>query len=450
LKKFVSIVALVLAVALPQTVGAEDVSLDTPSDSTGFKISFTPHGYANLQTFRIMNYTYKDVQFEAQQYNHVVANISLDVKLSPRLTTHIGFESYVWFNNMPDNAIKSGQARILDPIWSVYLHQAENVVSFDEVPGVFKGEFGLGYFPFKYNPDAWNLGEYLFRSGTYPGWLTTTFDVPWPRLTGLRLSGTLFDVWHNDLLLTTEMEKYPLYDISFTWLTDLKVGRFLDVGAGWTFARMIPFKYFATTPHTISSSVDNSYINPNGDTAFYTFQGHKVMARVSIDPKGIFTEKPAIMGPEDLKIYGEAAILGVQDQGPLYNDMWERMPMMFGVNLPMFRPVLKFLDVASVQFEYYKTPYPNNYDFQQLPYWQGTPLPFKVPVEGMYYIYDHDNWKWSVHLRRNFGDHFSLIGQAARDHWRTSSGIGFYVHDAGEGMVNQTDWYWALKAVSYF
>ncbi len=31
----------------------------------------------------------------------------------------------------------------------------------------------LGIFQYKYNPDAANLGEYLLRSGTYPGYLVT-------------------------------------------------------------------------------------------------------------------------------------------------------------------------------------------------------------------------------------------------------------------------------------
>src|SRR5690606_22629396 len=31
----------------------------------------------------------------------------------------------------------------------------------------------VGYFPYKYNPDAANLGEYLLRSGAYPGYVST-------------------------------------------------------------------------------------------------------------------------------------------------------------------------------------------------------------------------------------------------------------------------------------
>ena len=47
----------------------------------------------------------------------------------------------------------------------------------------------LGYFPFKYNPDARNLGEYMFRSGTYPQYLITDFDFPMAKLFGMHVNG---------------------------------------------------------------------------------------------------------------------------------------------------------------------------------------------------------------------------------------------------------------------
>jgi hypothetical protein len=43
------------------------------------------------------------------------------------------------------------------------------------------GHIQLGTFPYKYNFEAKNLGEYLYRSGTYPGylWTTITFLYSW-------------------------------------------------------------------------------------------------------------------------------------------------------------------------------------------------------------------------------------------------------------------------------
>lgn len=34
----------------------------------------------------------------------------------------------------------------------------------------------MGYFPYKFNPDATNLGEFLFRTGTYPLYLISNFN----------------------------------------------------------------------------------------------------------------------------------------------------------------------------------------------------------------------------------------------------------------------------------
>ena len=57
-------------------------------------------------------------------------------------------------------------------------------------------DLAVGYFPYKYNPEARNLGEYLFRSGTYPVYLTNDYDFPLARVAGLRY-GLNFS---NDLL----------------------------------------------------------------------------------------------------------------------------------------------------------------------------------------------------------------------------------------------------------
>lgn len=102
---------------------------------------------------------------------------------------------------------------------------------------------GGGLFPFKYNPDAANLGEYLFRSAPYPTYLTTGgllyvgdnaaylqgLHANW-RLGGLSLDG----------LLVTETFMPPLYDWSLAFLASYSVaGGLLDVGAGVNFKRLI-------------------------------------------------------------------------------------------------------------------------------------------------------------------------------------------------------------------
>jgi hypothetical protein len=83
-----------------------------------------------------------------------------------------------------------------------------------------------GYFPYKYNPDVRNLGEYLFRSFCYPASLLNTFDRPYADLLGLRignaipLSGGSF---HHDLLFTSETKYYPLKDFSLSYVADYSI-----------------------------------------------------------------------------------------------------------------------------------------------------------------------------------------------------------------------------------
>jgi hypothetical protein len=417
------------------------------SDSSG-KFTYTPSGFATLQGLRIVKYQFTQKEYSGLQENNVVTNLTLDFNMSEHFKVHLGIEGYVWFNDMPDQPITGGQVRILGPQWSFYIHQAENVYLLGNVTDWFSGELGLGYFPYKYNPDSRNLGEYLFRSGTYPGWIVTNFDWPKARLTGGRFSSTLFGAWHNDILLTTEMELYPLYDLSASWISDYNLAGIFDIGGGIEFARIIPYRNDWTTPKgniAQGGVVDNSYVKGIGDTAYYTFQGTKAMARLSIDPKGISPEFFNFLGKDDGKIYGEVAILGLKNQGTLYNKLSERTPVMFGANIPAF----KLLDVMACEFEYYTTPYPDNYERQLIPYWDGTPLPWKINTATSYSD-GHVRWKWSVYAKESLGKHFAFIAQAARDHWRSYSSIGYYVHDAGTGMVSNKDWYWALKAVSFF
>jgi hypothetical protein len=87
------------------------------------------------------------------------------------------------------------------------------------------------------------------------------------------------------------------------------------------------------------------------DTTFISFAGVKLMAHATVDPKPLFGS-PEILGPEDLKVYGEVALLGLENDKAhkdLYGDYRHRMPVMAGFNIPAFR----LLDVLSLEVEWY-------------------------------------------------------------------------------------------------
>jgi hypothetical protein len=252
------------------------------------------------------------------------------------------------------------------------------------------------------------------------------------------------------------MQMYPFYDVSYAWISSIKLGRVLDIGTGVDLARFTPANSDLTTRKKDLHDDSVPYYMKNGDTTYYTFTGTKIMGRLSIDLKGLLPEGAAGMfGENDGKIYGEFDILGLENQGDYYYKLSERIPVAFGFNIPTF----KLLDVLSCEFEYYTTPYPNSYSNQvqaMTQYVGGTPIPddqiyFKSnpTMSNHWDLYQHDNWKWSVYIKKTIGRHFSIIGQAARDHLRTMSN-SLAARDYGEVLIEPRNWYWAVRAISFW
>jgi hypothetical protein len=316
----------------------------------------------------------------------------------------------------------------------------------------------FGRFPYKYDPDAKNLGEYLFRSGTYPAYLINNFDLPFARLTGFKLSSNLFGILHQDLMLTFETDVPPYYDASLSYIVNCDVGKYLNVGAGVEFAHLISVDESQTTP----VSTRTRYTTGTDTTShYYTFRGTKLMGRMSFDPKPFFPH--SIFGKEDLKLYAEAAILGLESYPANdsinsnnsnhnnifgYDSLLNKIPVMIGFNIPAF----KLLDVFSLEVEWYGSNYPNNYATElgkgNL---QSLPLPDFYGRSDWEYV-TADNWKWSVYMKKMFmNDHFGVILQLARDHMRVESLLDeakFY--DLEEALGQNRMWWWMIKVVGQF
>jgi hypothetical protein len=258
--------------------------------------------------------------------------------------------------------------------------------------------------------------------------------------------------------------------VSLSWITDYPIGKILDLGGGLDFARALPADSKLTTPeitNRATKEVTNYFTKgcdasgANCDTSFYTFQGIKAMGRFTLDPKMAFLEKTGThlgeWNKEDGRIFGEVAVLGLKNQGTLYNDIYQRMPVMLGVNIPTFN----LLDVLSLQVEYYSMPYPNDYTYQinfvtygvpqPTPGWgygiAGNPYTTADTTTGQPNFYDHHHWYWSVYAREWLGKHLAIVAQAARDHWRTSTTYP-QRRDNEEALSVPKQWYAALKIVS--
>jgi hypothetical protein len=105
-----------------------------------------------------------------------------------------------------------------------------------------KLDLTFGYFPYKYNAAAKNLGEYLFRTEAYP---TIVYTGGWSwlndaqyRTVGAKLSfrsGT----FHQDLGLFTEYFNAPIYDITPAYIATWKGERGVTLGAAASMHRFI-------------------------------------------------------------------------------------------------------------------------------------------------------------------------------------------------------------------
>jgi hypothetical protein len=409
--------------------------------------------------------------------------------------------------------------------------------------GVGQGRFSLGggMFPFKYNPDANNLGDYLFRSQPYPTSIMTGGNGG---LTAIGEQTTVLQGFHSRLdlgilnlqaLLTTETGLPPLYDWSLAFLGSLNLGDGLfDIGAGVNFKRLIQVKSEKTQVHdlensyfqkggvwysgqaanyknpasfltsqasaltsqanTLTSQASAAYAkNTHADSAlgnayvarsqaflarsqallarsqalsaivdslaqggpwvdstghvpgakYYTPAGIMLMARASLDLKKLLPWDA--FSPEDLRLYAELAVLGVESYPVFYENWTERMPVMVGFNLPTF----KLVDLLSVQFEYFNSPNLNNtYTMGQ----KNWALPY-LPEDNAFSdkewndLTKKDNVSWSILIRKRVLGGLQLNGQVARDHMRTIGTDWFYGSrfEPNEILHKSSSWYWMFQ-----
>ena len=372
-----------------------------------------------------------------------------------------------------------------------------------------------GIFPYKYNDYARNLGEYAFRTSAYPGLVytggLTSVDVNKPSVTGLKFTHNWGSIFSHDLLITTETEMIPHYDINLTYMARANFGGVLKLAAGVQFARLLPIRPSATNPDIKfnryftfkgTTYVDNpdyyaqliKGAKPGQDTMAYhqgfvladslaklgaitadsTLPMSKALAKLdsvygtsgstydhfhtssikpvvsaSFDPKPLFGGVD-VMGAKDLVLYGEATVLGVQDQPVLYGKLSERIVAMAGFNVPTFR----LLETLTFELEHNSSIYPNASQYNQRDIGrQGsvfqTPAWPSISNTNLLHGYNpadwkKDDWRWSVFASRDILKGLSLAGQVASDNAR-----GF-VYPSGRRYWAlyrdpAKDWYWMLK-----
>jgi hypothetical protein len=316
----------------------------------------------------------------------------------------------------------------------------------------------LGYFPYKYNQDVRNLGEYLFRTNTYPLVVYSDFDYPQVNLLGFRANVKLFkDMLENDLILNSELLGIPVQDWTISDIVSANFKGIVSVGAGISLCHFFsvyqgvypsgwtdPYYY----PNNLDPNIKKFFMLRNGnDSALFDWKAVKTMARIAIDPKKAFpaagVELPAIFGENDLKIYGECDIIGLKNYPQYYTKLEDRMLTSFGINFPGF----KILDVVNLEMEYCH----NNSAFSDANYFGNNQLGASAvqPLDttSPYYKINREPWRFSVYVKKSILDgRVSFIGQVARDHKK----INFYYFQKQymsfiETLPTKSDWWWTFK-----
>lgn len=322
----------------------------------------------------------------------------------------------------------------------------------------------FGFIPYKYNQDARNLGEYLYRSGTYPGDVVTTdgyqfMDKAQYDAYGAhaRLS-TLGGLLTHDFNLFLEGFLEPLADITPAYEAGLKAGG-LELGFGAAWNRGIAFRPSKNRPQDENNLYIEVPADPVKGYAYYkgpflgapsevrddaakpykvlhrwTQRGVKVMARAAYD-FGTFLPED-IKSPGDGRVFVEMAVLGIEDQPYYYEDINQRIPIMAGVNVPTF----KILDLFSAQVEYYDSRFNNvsNSDRISLPIWTVANYATRDLD-----TYTPSKWRWSFYGRKRLNRLLDLRAQVASDHLRLRNVLS--TRSDYDLTVSPKDWYYLLK-----
>ena len=461
--------------------------LSHAQDSSSIKI--VPNGRSAMEYGQVVSGYDKSVgNIEHVTIDRVYLGTGLNAHLGAKTNFTGGIEVKA-FNEFPRQVINGFTRRYY---YYFYLTQAELTHRLLDDHGITV-DIGGGYFPYKYNGNARNLGEYLFRSTAYPQTLTTEFDFPFARLAGLYARSTFstgINTINFDLLSTINTEWMAIGDLNLSMIASYTVASIFEIGAGIHFGSLVSADESATTPQNDATK----YWDGTDTSRYYTFRGTKAMGRFSIDPKRLFPHG-MIFSDQDLIFYGEAALLGVKNydvavNSPIwYNSPLERVPVTLGMNWPTHQ-LLSYciipagmgyylesiqgkkattagicgamgvllgvgswlldkrlsidsrLDIIAIEAEWWGNRYPNSMqgivqDGLPLPYLQGTKTVDSIP-------YKDDNKKWSIFGSKTIANRYRISFQAASDHMRTFA-WDWNRQDWEEALRGPEKWYYMLR-----
>lgn len=330
----------------------------------------------------------------------------------------------------------------------------------------------IGKFHYTYSDYNHNMGLYLLRGPVYPGFLYSGFDeIPAMTKTGALSSWAPMENLRWDVLASFETDFKPYMDINLASFVTVTAG-LLEIGAGFESQRLVEFNPCITSPE--GRDVDNclggdpnpAFTGPGAiqddlykgvfyvidttavpaggkpDTTRYSLAGTKVMVRGALDFKKVLSGYEG--GAKDWVAYFEVALIGIKDYPHIYTKKGERMPMLFGMNIPTYG----LLDLFSLEVEYYNSPYQNDpyklvgaYDVFKFSdgnaiNYAMSPIPPSGEAQREHLFKTQrdfdpkkDNLKWSLYLTKKVVDRITFKGQVASDHWRVPNN-NFVMYEA--------------------
>ncbi len=434
---------------------------------------------------------YSDVPLENFSITRTSVYLGISAVHDDKLEIRLNLGGMYWF---AANTGAGAEYRLIK--YGSGLGEAQGIYSFG-APDNPHSRLQFGFFPVKYG-DSHNLGEYLFRSGTYPGTLVTGgwsyMQAAGYGALGVRyILPTFNEKVTHEFTLFSDRDWEPLHDLSPGYMVTARPNSFLEVGGGVVWSHALPARPSRVSPKTYANAyskttgmpvagLDTSGVlavlpgndtlwgacldpdpasqaacnDPNNararqtiadwqeckagdcsDIGYYTFQGFKAMLRASVD-LGVLLGHPRI-APGDFKVYAEGALLGFENQPYFYEDRLERMPLMAGMNVPTFG----ILDRLSAEVEYRKAQFPNTIHGVQ----QGNPVPVTsaASTRGGYQFLDAEQypWKWSVYARKNVLQGVNVHAQVASDHMRHPDFWG--VMSSESITTEKKDWYYVFR-----
>ena len=455
----------IAALACPMGAMAAEGNGSEVQNGAGTNLGATSTLYTAFEASQFVKYKYRQEDFRYAWRNRAYFDYSSHYSHSESFDVDMGLGAFLWYNSFPKQ--RNEDVHNLDSKHvSLFISQAQGTYRFGD-PEKPIAELALGIFPYKYNGDVRNLGEYLYRSGAYPNFLLGDFDFALTRLTGARLSAEPLRGWRNDILMTTETDIWPHFDWTLGWVTAWKTGGgLLELGGGVAFTNLISANKDQTDPRSLKNMyIENLHSDSallpgtdikievvTGDTGYYSFRSTKLMGRAALNPQALF--RAPWLGPEDLKLYAEVAVLGWKNYprptpsdtlqiNSFYTDRMQRMPVMFGCNLPAFG----ILDLLSLEVEWYGLQGPDSYQRRK-----EDEVPVPQPVDewiaknGSYKDADYreDNWKWSLYAKKDLVPGCAIVAQAARDHVRHNFDSPVQL-DREEALTRPGQWWWAAK-----